>query len=199
MVVTKNKKKVKPEQKVKVALNRSVKTSSVKSSSVKSSGEFKNISKKKIKAFKKPDLIVKKPSLAKKIIPVGIASFAAGALAGAFTSSQLNKKMVKVSQNVNEPNISEIYTKFNELQAIDTNMKLDKEKALNSELKDNIFNLTDNVKKLNEMITSQKNEISSLQNLNNNLDKKNKLLTDENIIITSDLRACRSLIQSQRQ
>lgn len=63
----------------------------------KVSGEFKSksgSSPKKVKAFKKPDLIVKQKSVSKKLLGAGLGLFASGAIAGTLAASLLKKKSV---------------------------------------------------------------------------------------------------------
>lgn len=63
----------------------------------KVSGEFKaksGSSPRKVKAFKKPDLIVKQKSVSKKLLGAGLGLFASGAIAGTLAASLLKKKSV---------------------------------------------------------------------------------------------------------
>jgi septal ring factor EnvC (AmiA/AmiB activator) len=68
----------------------------------KVSGEFKDksgSSPKKVKAFKKPDLIVKQKSVSKKLLGAGLGLFASGAIAGTLAASLLKKKSAASSNS----------------------------------------------------------------------------------------------------
>lgn len=150
----------------------------------KVSGEFKGksgSSPKKVKAFKKPDLIVKQKSISKKLLGAGLGLFASGAIAGTLAASLLKKKSVvanagsegankqtpfqliqEMTQN-NSSALQEAESKSLNLQkAIQTNLEIIKTLTTNKETNEkDIVDLKDQLKKSNERTNTLSNDLEN--------------------------------------
>lgn len=150
----------------------------------KVSGEFKSksgSSLKKVKAFKKPDLIVKQKSVSKKLLGAGLGLFASGAIAGTLAASLLKKKSVvantgpegptqqtpfqliqEMTQN-NSSALQEAESKSLNLQkAIQTNQEIIKTLTTANETnKKDIESLKDKLEKTNERANNLSNELEN--------------------------------------
>jgi capsule polysaccharide export protein KpsE/RkpR len=149
-----------------------------KSTKPKVSGEFKK-GEKKVKAFKKPDFVVKEPKTSKKLIPIGIGAFAAGAIAGGIASKLLAKnKAMKNDVSQKEPfyelisaNVAESNARLEEAENKASNLKqqaltyLEKIKQFTDELRQK----ETLIQKLTSELAKEKETVFALNNQNNNL------------------------------